>query len=308
MIPTKQLSLAGLLWFGLANQGLALEIDQTSGDLTLVKRDPLPSGNLKVALAPGQKLLKTTRDMKVALAPGQRMPKIKHHHYSKRDEEGLEIRQPILPPGRHRSSFGGQMSRGGRRPRDVEECDIDIEARDYKAFHGGHRAGRRHAPRDVDELNERDLEERKISAKGVAKGIGKVAKGALGLLFRDIDERDTNELDLEARSPIFLPGKHRFDLTANRPRDLEVRRRKSGYLRTPRDLETRARRHGGALRQGGSGSHHHQTRDIEELEERDIEEIELEAPGVAASHVIWRLELAAAEEAVVMDDTQASES
>ncbi|CAH0047515.1 unnamed protein product [Clonostachys solani] len=172
MIPTKQLSLAGLVWLSLANQGFALEIGQTSSGLNLVQRDPLPSGNLKVALAPGQKLPKLPRDMKVALAPNQIMPKIKHHRHSKRDEEELEIRQPILPHGSHRSNFGGRMSRGGHRPRDVEERDLDLETREPKAFHGGHRAGRRHGPRAVDELDERDLEERKISAKGVAKGIG----------------------------------------------------------------------------------------------------------------------------------------
>ncbi|CAG9948633.1 unnamed protein product [Clonostachys rosea f. rosea IK726] len=251
MIPTKQLSLAGLVWFSLASQGLALEIDQNSKDLNLVQRDPLPSGSLKVALAPGQKLPKVPRDMEVALAPNQRMPKVKHHRHPKRDEEELEIRQPILPHGNHRSRFGGRMSRGGHRLRDIEERDLDLETREPKTFHGGHRAGRRHGPRDVDELDGRDLEERKISAKGVAKGIGKVAKGALGLLFRDIDERDIDEQELEARSPIFLPGKHFHNKAGNRPRALTVRRRKSGYLRTPRDLETRARRHRGGRRHGG---------------------------------------------------------
>ncbi|CAG9975004.1 unnamed protein product [Clonostachys byssicola] len=250
MIPTKQLRLAGLVWLSLANQGLALDIDPNSKDLNLVQRDPLPSGSLKVALAPGQKLPKVPRDMKVALDPNQRMPKVKHHRHPKRDEEELEIRQPILRHGSHRSSFGGRMSRGGHRLRDVEERDLDLETREHKTFHGGRRAGRRHGPRDVDELDERDLEERKITAKGVAKGIGKVAKGALGLLFRDIDKRDIDELELETRSPIFLPGKHLHNKASNRPRDLAVRRRKSGYLRTPRDLETRARRRRGGRRHG----------------------------------------------------------
>ncbi|KAK7229972.1 hypothetical protein V2G26_002142 [Clonostachys chloroleuca] len=251
MIPTKQISLAGLVWLSLANQGLALEIDQTSSAINLVQRDPLPSGNLKVALAPGQKLPKVSRDMKVALAPNQRMPKVKHHRHPKRDEERLEIRQPILPHGSHRSRFGGRIGRDGHRLRDVEERDLSLETREPKTFHDGRRAGRRHGPRDVDELDERGLEERKISAKGVAKGIGKVAKGALGLLFRDIDERDIDELELEARSPIFFPGKHGHNKAGNRPRDLAVRRRKSSYLRTPRDSETRARRRRGGRRHGG---------------------------------------------------------
>lgn len=184
MIPTKQVSLAGLVWLSLANQGLALEIDQTSSALNLVQRDPLPSGNLKVALAPGQKLPKVSRDMKVALAPNQRMPKVKHHRHPKRDEERLEIRQPILPHGSHRSRFGGRIGRDGHRLRDVEERNID-------------------------------------------------------------------ELELEARSPIFFPGKHGHNKAGNRPRDLAVRRRKSGYLRTPRDSETRARRRRGGRRHGG---------------------------------------------------------
>uniref|UniRef100_A0A8H7KB05 Uncharacterized protein n=1 Tax=Bionectria ochroleuca TaxID=29856 RepID=A0A8H7KB05_BIOOC len=177
MIPTKQLSLAGLVWFSLASQGLALEIDQNSKDLNLVQRDPLSSGSLKVALAPGQKLPKVPRDMKVALAPNQRMPKVKHHRHPKRDEEELEIRQPILPHGNHRSRFGGRMSRGGHRLRDIKERDLDLEPREPKTFHGGHRAGRRHGPRDVDELDGRDLEERKISAKGVAKALGRLLRG-----------------------------------------------------------------------------------------------------------------------------------
>ncbi|CAH0018793.1 unnamed protein product [Clonostachys rhizophaga] len=250
MIPTKQLSLTGLVWLSLANQGLALEIDQNSKDLNLVQRDPLPSGNLKVGLAPGQKLPKVPRDVKVALAPNQRMPKAKHHRHPKRDEEELEIRQPILPHGNRRSRFGGRMSRGGHKLRDIEERDLDLEVREPKTFHAGRRAGHRHGPRNVDELDGRDLEERKISAKGVAKGIGKVAKGALGLLFRDIDERDIDELELETRSPIFLPGKHSHNKADNKPRDLAIRRHKSGYLRTPRDLETRARRRRGGRRHG----------------------------------------------------------
>lgn len=38
MVAVKQLGLATLLWLGLANQGLALGIDETTNDLNLVQR------------------------------------------------------------------------------------------------------------------------------------------------------------------------------------------------------------------------------------------------------------------------------
>ncbi|CAH0028279.1 unnamed protein product [Clonostachys rhizophaga] len=40
MFSAKQLSLAGLIWLGLTNKGLALSFD-TSDDLMLVSRSPL---------------------------------------------------------------------------------------------------------------------------------------------------------------------------------------------------------------------------------------------------------------------------
>ncbi|CAG9937454.1 unnamed protein product [Clonostachys rosea f. rosea IK726] len=40
MVAVKQLGLATLLWLGLANQGLALGIDETTNDLNHVQRRP----------------------------------------------------------------------------------------------------------------------------------------------------------------------------------------------------------------------------------------------------------------------------
>ncbi|CAI6091941.1 unnamed protein product [Clonostachys chloroleuca] len=51
MVAVKQLGLATLLWLSLANQGLALDIDETTNDFILVQRRVGSSFNVAPMLA-----------------------------------------------------------------------------------------------------------------------------------------------------------------------------------------------------------------------------------------------------------------
>ncbi|CAI6097682.1 unnamed protein product, partial [Clonostachys chloroleuca] len=100
MVAAKQISVAALLWLGLANQGLALGIDEATNDLTLMERSPAPKGPMAKECpghAPSHSPKKPGRDL---------------------EESDLETRSPRRAiPGGTRGSWGGQ---NGPRPRDIE--------------------------------------------------------------------------------------------------------------------------------------------------------------------------------------------
>ncbi|CAH0046218.1 unnamed protein product [Clonostachys solani] len=320
MVAAKQLSLAALVWLGLASQGLALQVDQASNDLTLVERAEAPSGKMGVALAPNQKLPKVGAAHKagksgklgVALAPNQKISKSGKSHKAGKHTAGAASGKKAHKAGKLSVALApeskpehkerdleerkitakgvakgvGKVAKGALKLlfRDLEERDVDeLEERDLEELIARYY--------DEEELVARDLEERKISAKGVAKGIGRVAKGALNILLRDIEERDIDELeerDLEELVERYFDEEELtaryYDETELDERDLEERKitakgvakgvgkvAKGALKLFFRDLEEIEERDFEELDE----------RDLEELEERDLEERKITAKGVA---------------------------
>ncbi|CAI6014373.1 unnamed protein product [Clonostachys chloroleuca] len=298
MVAPKQLSLAALIWLGLASQGLALQVDQASNDLTLVERAEAPSGKLGVALAPNQKLPKVGSAHKadksekagkggklgVALASNQKTPKSGKHHKAGKHTTSAASGKKAHKSGKLSAALAPE-SKPEHKERDLEERKItakgvakgvgkvakgalrllfrDLEARDVDELSERDLEELIARYYDEEELAARDLEERKITAKGVAKGVGKVAKGALRLLFRDVEARDVDELserDLEE-----LIARYYDEAEELAARDLEER--KISAKGVAKGIGKVAK---GAL---NLLLRDIEERDIDELEERDLEEL-----------------------------------
>ncbi|CAH0050886.1 unnamed protein product [Clonostachys solani] len=165
MVAVKQLGLAALLWLGLANQGLALGIDETTNDLMLVQRS---SGNL-FSIVP--------------MLPKRRAEEIQ---LDERDFEELDERDLDLEERGFRKGFNPGVAKW-KKPRDVEERGF------RKGFNPG--VAKWKKPRDVEERGfrngfnpgvakwkkPRDLDERGFR-KGFNPGVAKWKKS------RDVEE------------------------------------------------------------------------------------------------------------------------
>ncbi|CAH0024742.1 unnamed protein product [Clonostachys rhizophaga] len=152
--------------------------------------------------------------------------------------------------------------------RDIEEIftryaeDADLEAREFDEEMEERDFDEEMEERDIDELDERDLEERFF----LTKAIGKVAKTAGKLLFRDLSERDIDSLDERDVEELVTRA---FDEST------ELETRDFDDLIEERDLEERKFSLGKVFKGVARTAGKLLFRDLaeEELSERDIEDI-----------------------------------
>ncbi|CAG9941776.1 unnamed protein product [Clonostachys rosea f. rosea IK726] len=152
--------------------------------------------------------------------------------------------------------------------RDIEEIftryaeDADLEAREFDEEMEERDFDEEMEERDIDELDERDLEERFF----LTKAIGKVAKTAGKLLFRDLSERDVDSLDERDIEELVTRA---FDESS------ELETRDFDDMIDERDLEERKFSIGKIFKGVAKTAGKILFRDLgeEELSERDIEDI-----------------------------------
>ncbi|CAH0058647.1 unnamed protein product [Clonostachys solani] len=265
MVATNQLSLTALLWLSLANQGLALGIDEATNDLTLMERSPVPKPPIAKAVTVGlptsgpihrlrdEEEELDTRDEELEERDYEELDERDFEELDERDldietrqlhgsgrpghgprkhgrdlqESDIETRSPRRAiPGGNRASWGGQN--GPKRPR-------DIEARQFQGrrggFGGGAPHGRHRGPRDVEELDERDNEELYLEARSPGRAIPGGNRASWGgqrgpKQPRDIETRQFLGSGRPGHGPSHGPRKH--------GRSLDVRKGGFGKTRGPR--------------------------------------------------------------------------
>lgn len=139
MVAAKQISVAALLWLGLANQGLALGIDEATNDLTLMERSPAPKGPMAKFIAAGRP----------AGGPIHRL-RDEEEELDARDEEELDQRDPDIETRRERPGHAPSHS-PRKHGRDLEESDLETRL-PRRAIPGGTRGswGGQNGPRPRD--------------------------------------------------------------------------------------------------------------------------------------------------------------
>uniref|UniRef100_A0A8H7MZD9 Uncharacterized protein n=1 Tax=Bionectria ochroleuca TaxID=29856 RepID=A0A8H7MZD9_BIOOC len=124
MVAAKQLSLAALLWLGLANQGLALGIDEATNDLTLMERSPAlkaPMAKVITAGHPASGPIHRLRDEEEELDTRDE-DELDERDFEELDERDLDIETRRERPG-HGPSHGPKKHR-----RDLEESDLETRS------------------------------------------------------------------------------------------------------------------------------------------------------------------------------------
>ncbi|CAH0003233.1 unnamed protein product [Clonostachys byssicola] len=262
MVAAKQLSLAALLWLGLANQGLALGINEATNDLTLMERSPAHKGPMAKVITPGHSAggpIHHLRDEEEELDTRDEeeieerdFDELDERDFEELDERDLDIESRGERPG-HAPSHGPKKHR-----RDLEESDLETRS-PIRAIPGGTRGswGGQNGLR-----RPRDIEARRPPVPGG----GRPAPGPIRPPKRIV--RDLEDFDLETRSPIrAIPGGTRGSWGGQngpkRPRDIEARGSSDRKPRPKPAPVPIGGHHSGVLGKKG----------------RDLEDVELEARG-----------------------------